>query len=317
MSGRRQDSVRPCPARRRRPTSIPRGTRCAGPSCATTSSWRTSMPSRRRRRSPAPARPRVARDDAHLVAQHRRARGGGLRGHRARPARVRRSRPSPATAATTSRRTRATSTRSSTTCSGTSAAWRAAATSAAASSSTSGCASPASSSGRSCSTASCRSCPRRTPRPASSRSRRGGAAGRGRLLPAPGPRRRRARRRAGDTPEQRRRYVEQFYGSRFWATPGAFSREAPRSWREPFEDADRLRASFGNYESALGRDPAERAAAVLRALPGADGRALRTGRPRHVPRLLRAAARSRSRTSSARSSSRAPGTSSSGSGPTC
>ncbi len=52
------------------------------------------------------------------------------------------------------------------------------------------------------------------------------------------------------TPAERRRYVEQFYGSRFWATPGAFSREAAAFMAQPFEDAEKLRASFGNYESA-------------------------------------------------------------------
>jgi len=57
------------------------------------------------------------------------------------------------------------------------------------------------------------------------------------------------------TAEQRRRYVMDFYGHRFWATPGAFSREAAVFMAAPFEDADRLRASFGNYESALGTRP--------------------------------------------------------------
>jgi pimeloyl-ACP methyl ester carboxylesterase len=57
------------------------------------------------------------------------------------------------------------------------------------------------------------------------------------------------------TAAQRRRYVEQFYGSRFWATPGAFSREAATFMAEPFEDGAKLRASFGNYESALGSIP--------------------------------------------------------------
>jgi pimeloyl-ACP methyl ester carboxylesterase len=54
------------------------------------------------------------------------------------------------------------------------------------------------------------------------------------------------------TRDERRRYVEPFYGSRFWATPGAFSSAAARFMAEPFEDAAVLRASFGNYESALG-----------------------------------------------------------------
>ena len=58
-----------------------------------------------------------------------------------------------------------------------------------------------------------------------------------------------------DTPERRRRYVAQFYGSRFWAAPGAFSRDDVAFMTEPFADADRLRAGFGNYESALGERP--------------------------------------------------------------
>ncbi|HYF26615.1 MAG TPA: alpha/beta hydrolase [Baekduia sp.] len=55
--------------------------------------------------------------------------------------------------------------------------------------------------------------------------------------------------------EERIRYVEQFYGSRFWATPGAFDGEARRWHAEPFGDAVRFRASLGNYESAQGRRP--------------------------------------------------------------
>jgi pimeloyl-ACP methyl ester carboxylesterase len=55
-----------------------------------------------------------------------------------------------------------------------------------------------------------------------------------------------------DTPAKRRRYVGEFYGHRFWATPGAFSREQVDFMTEPFADAERLRAGWGNYESALG-----------------------------------------------------------------
>lgn len=58
-----------------------------------------------------------------------------------------------------------------------------------------------------------------------------------------------------DTPERRRRYVEQFYGSRFWGTPGGFTREDVAFMTEPFASADHLRAGFGNYESSLGRRP--------------------------------------------------------------
>lgn len=54
------------------------------------------------------------------------------------------------------------------------------------------------------------------------------------------------------TPEMRQRYVAQFYGSRCWASPGSFS-TADADWHaEPFMDADKLRAGFGNYERALG-----------------------------------------------------------------
>jgi pimeloyl-ACP methyl ester carboxylesterase len=54
------------------------------------------------------------------------------------------------------------------------------------------------------------------------------------------------------SPEQRRRYVGEFYGHRFWATPGAFSSAEVDFMTEPFADQQRLRAGWGNYESALG-----------------------------------------------------------------
>ena len=57
------------------------------------------------------------------------------------------------------------------------------------------------------------------------------------------------------TPALRRRYVATFYGSRFWATPGAFSGDAVDRMVEPFADGEKLRASFGNYESALRTRP--------------------------------------------------------------
>jgi len=57
------------------------------------------------------------------------------------------------------------------------------------------------------------------------------------------------------TPEERRGYVAQFYGSRFWAAPGSFDRDAVAFMTEPFADAGKLRASFGLYESALGTRP--------------------------------------------------------------
>jgi pimeloyl-ACP methyl ester carboxylesterase len=58
-----------------------------------------------------------------------------------------------------------------------------------------------------------------------------------------------------DTPDRRRRYVSEFYGHRFWATPGAFSLADVEFMSEPFADPDRLRAGWGNYESALGTRP--------------------------------------------------------------
>jgi pimeloyl-ACP methyl ester carboxylesterase len=64
-----------------------------------------------------------------------------------------------------------------------------------------------------------------------------------------------------DTPEKRRRYIATFYGSRFWAHPGTFSREAVDFMTEPFADGAKLRASFGNYESSF--DPAKRREAAL------------------------------------------------------
>jgi pimeloyl-ACP methyl ester carboxylesterase len=55
-----------------------------------------------------------------------------------------------------------------------------------------------------------------------------------------------------DTREKRLRYVSEFYGHRFWATPGAFTRDDIAFMAEPFADPERLRAGWGNYESAQG-----------------------------------------------------------------
>jgi pimeloyl-ACP methyl ester carboxylesterase len=62
------------------------------------------------------------------------------------------------------------------------------------------------------------------------------------------------------TPEARRRYIATFYTSRFWAHPGSFLDQAPGRFggspevdfhTEPFADGDKLRASFGGYESVF------------------------------------------------------------------
>ena len=55
-----------------------------------------------------------------------------------------------------------------------------------------------------------------------------------------------------DTADKRRRYISTFYGSRFWAAPGAFAREDVERMTEPFADAERFRASIANYEYAGG-----------------------------------------------------------------
>ncbi len=54
------------------------------------------------------------------------------------------------------------------------------------------------------------------------------------------------------TADQRRRYIATFYGSRFWAHPGAFAGPGEVDFHtEPFGDAASLRASFGGYESVF------------------------------------------------------------------
>ena len=58
-----------------------------------------------------------------------------------------------------------------------------------------------------------------------------------------------------DTPDKRRRYIAQFYGSRFWAAPGSFTQDDIDFMTEPFADPDKLRSSFGVYETALGKRP--------------------------------------------------------------
>jgi pimeloyl-ACP methyl ester carboxylesterase len=61
-----------------------------------------------------------------------------------------------------------------------------------------------------------------------------------------------------DTPAKRRRYVAEFYGHRFWASPGTFAADDVAFMTEPFEDAARFRASIANYEAAFGkRAPSE------------------------------------------------------------
>ncbi len=53
------------------------------------------------------------------------------------------------------------------------------------------------------------------------------------------------------TPDARRRYIATFFTSRFWAHPGSFDVDDVAFMTEPFADGERLRASFGNYESVF------------------------------------------------------------------
>src|SRR6185295_5494847 len=55
-----------------------------------------------------------------------------------------------------------------------------------------------------------------------------------------------------DTPARRRAYIADFYGHRFWAAPGTFTRDDVAFMTEPFADGAKLRAGFANYEYATG-----------------------------------------------------------------
>jgi pimeloyl-ACP methyl ester carboxylesterase len=70
-----------------------------------------------------------------------------------------------------------------------------------------------------------------------------------------------------DTPARRRAYVAEMYGPRFWAAPGAFTREEVDFMTEPFGDAAHFRASIANYEYAGGARTAPEAARVLEPNP--------------------------------------------------
>jgi pimeloyl-ACP methyl ester carboxylesterase len=55
-----------------------------------------------------------------------------------------------------------------------------------------------------------------------------------------------------DTPERRRAYVGEMYGHRLWAARGAFSPADIDFMTEPYADGEKLRASWGVYESSTG-----------------------------------------------------------------
>ena len=54
-----------------------------------------------------------------------------------------------------------------------------------------------------------------------------------------------------DTEEKRAEYIAEFYSTRLWAHPGAFKSDDITWHVEPFRDAQKLRASFANYESVF------------------------------------------------------------------
>ena len=120
-----------------------------------------------------------------------------------------------------------------------------------------------------------------------------------------------------DTPEKRRRYIAQFYGSRFWAAPGTFRGADVDFMTEPFADADKLRAGFGDLRDRARHPARRRAAAPVR--DAARCRRCCSTAPRTTSSRATSppAARSRSPSASGRSSCRAPATSCSGSGRTC
>jgi pimeloyl-ACP methyl ester carboxylesterase len=57
-----------------------------------------------------------------------------------------------------------------------------------------------------------------------------------------------------ELPGARRRYIAPFYSSRLWAHPGSFDDATIAFHTEPFEDATKLRASWGCYEAVFRRE---------------------------------------------------------------
>ena len=55
-----------------------------------------------------------------------------------------------------------------------------------------------------------------------------------------------------DTPERRRAWVAAMYGPRLWAAPGHFTQADVDFMSEPFADPEKLRVSWGAYETAFG-----------------------------------------------------------------
>ncbi len=60
-----------------------------------------------------------------------------------------------------------------------------------------------------------------------------------------------------DTPERRRAWVAAMYSHRLWAARGTFTREDIDFMTEPYADPEKLRVSWGIYETAAGKRPME------------------------------------------------------------
>ena len=60
-----------------------------------------------------------------------------------------------------------------------------------------------------------------------------------------------------DTPARRRQYVRDFYEHRLLASPGSSSEDDFDFMTEPFEDAQRLAASWAPYQLAYDRPMSE------------------------------------------------------------
>ncbi|TDD15076.1 alpha/beta hydrolase [Kribbella turkmenica] len=58
-----------------------------------------------------------------------------------------------------------------------------------------------------------------------------------------------------DTPDQRKRYIGEFYGHRLWCPPDAFDEDDLAFLTEPYGDAARLRAAFADYEVVMRTRP--------------------------------------------------------------
>ena len=70
-----------------------------------------------------------------------------------------------------------------------------------------------------------------------------------------------------DTPARRRAWVAAMYRQRLWAAPGHFDTATIDFMTEPFADAERLRASWGTYETAFGNRPMEDVPQVFEPCP--------------------------------------------------